>query len=66
MTSVWSGRSGHEVGDETREDIPYYHRIAAVRGVSAAFPMPVGIRFPKDGETEVSCMRALWQGLKDE
>lgn len=56
----------HKVGDEIREDLQYYHRIVAVVVVSAAFPVPLGIRFQKDGETEVSCTLALLHDLKDE
>ncbi len=57
---------GHKVGDELREDIQYYHRIGAVLGVSAAFPIPLGIRFQKDGETQVSCTLTLLHDLKDQ
>lgn len=56
----------HKVAGEIREDIQYYHRIVAVMVVSAAFPIPLGIRFQKDGETEVSCTLALLHDLKDE
>lgn len=56
----------HKVGNEVREDVQYYHRIAVVMVVSAAFPIPLGIRFQKDGETEVSCTLALLHDLRDE
>ena len=56
----------HKVGDEFREDIQYYHRIVAVMVVSTAFPIPLGIRFQKDGETEVACTLALLHDLKDQ
>lgn len=58
-------RVSHKVGNEVREDVQYYHRIAVVMVVSAAFPIPLGIRFQKDGETEVSCTLALLHDLKD-
>jgi hypothetical protein len=44
-------------------DIQYYHRIAAVTLVSSPFPIPLGIRFQKDGEGEVGCALALLQDL---
>ncbi len=56
----------HKVGDELREDIQYYHRLVAVMVVSTAFPIPLGIRFQKNGETEVSCTLALLHDLKDQ
>ncbi len=54
----------HKVGDELRDDIQYYHRIVAVMVVSTAFPIPLGIRFQKDGETEVSSTLVLLHDLK--
>jgi hypothetical protein len=56
----------HKVGDELREDIQYYHRIVAVMVVSGSFPVPLGIRFQKDGETEVSCTLALLHDLNEQ
>lgn len=56
----------HKVREEWREDIQYYHRIAAVMVVSTVFPIPLGIRFQKNGETEVSCTLALLHDLKDQ
>lgn len=56
----------HKVGDEFREDIQYYHRILAVMVVSTAFPIPLGIRFQKDGETEVACTLALLHDWRDQ
>jgi hypothetical protein len=44
----------HKVHGQTRKDLPYYHRIVAVVEVSTRFPLPLGIRFQKDGETEVA------------
>jgi hypothetical protein len=49
----------HVVGGELREDIQYYHRICAVTVVSSSFPIPLGIRFQKNGESEVACSVAL-------
>ena len=53
----------HKVNGELREDIQYYHRLCLVSVVSSAFPIPLGIRFPKNGETEVACSLALLQTL---
>jgi len=55
----------HKVDGEWREELQYYHRICAVTIVSSAFPIPLGIRFQKDGETEVSCSLSLLQDLLD-
>ena len=55
----------HKVDGELREDIQYYPRIAALTVVSAAFPIPLGIRFQSHGETEVACTLALLQDLID-
>jgi hypothetical protein len=53
----------HKVRGEIRTDIQYYHRIVAVVIVSTPFPVPLGIRFQKDGEGEVACALALLQDL---
>jgi DDE family transposase len=53
----------HKVGGELRTDVQYYHRIVAVVIVSTPFPIPLGIRFQKDGEAEVACALALLQDL---
>jgi hypothetical protein len=53
----------HKVRGEMRTDIQYYHRIVAVVIVSTPFPVPLGIRFQKDGEAEVPCALALLQDL---
>ena len=55
----------HRVDGELREEMQYYHRICAVTIVSSAFPIPLGIRFQKNGETEVSCSLSLLQDLLD-
>ena len=55
----------HTVDGELREELQYYHRICAVTIVSSAFPIPLGIRFQKNGETEVSCSLSLLQDLLD-
>jgi hypothetical protein len=54
-----------KVGGERRRDIQTYHRIVAVTVVSAAFPIPLGIRFQKQGEDEVECALGLLQELRD-
>lgn len=53
----------HKVDGETRTDIQYYHRIVAVVLVSTPFPIPLGVRFQKNGEGEVACALALLQDL---
>lgn len=53
----------HKVNGELREDIQYYHRLCLVTVVSSGFPIPLGIRFQKNGETEVACSLALLQQL---
>ena len=53
----------HVVEGEPREDIQYYHRICVVSVVSSAFPIPLGIRFQKKGEDEVSCSLDLLREL---
>jgi hypothetical protein len=55
----------HMVDGELREELQYYHRLCAVTVVSSAFPIPLGIRFQKDGESEVSCTLSLLQDLLD-
>src|SRR5207245_6806143 len=44
-------------------DIQYYHRIVVVAVVSTSFPIPLGLRFQKNGEGEVTCALALLQDL---
>src|SRR3989442_14702782 len=44
-------------------EIQYYRRIVVVVLVSTAFPVPLGIRFQKNGESEVACALALLQDL---
>jgi hypothetical protein len=53
----------HKVRGELRTDVQYYHRIVAVVVVSTPVPIPLGIRFQKDGEAEVPCALALLQDL---
>lgn len=53
----------HKVRGEMRTDLQYYHRLVAVTIVSTPFPIPLGIRFQKDGEAEVPCALALLQDL---
>jgi hypothetical protein len=49
----------HQVDGQRRKDTQYYHRIVAVVLVRMPFPLPLGIRFQKDGETEVAGAIAL-------
>src|SRR5260370_25763509 len=53
----------HKVNGEMQTDIQYYHRIVVVVLVSTDFPIPLGVRFQKNGEGEVSCALALLQDL---
>jgi hypothetical protein len=53
----------HKVNGEMRTDIQYYHRIVVVALVSTPFPIPLGVRFQKNGEGEVACALALLQDL---
>jgi hypothetical protein len=54
-----------KVNDEIRTDIQYYHRIVVVTVVSTRVPIPLGVRFQKNGETEVACALALIKDLVD-
>ncbi len=53
----------HKVKGEMRTDIQYYHRIVVAALVSTPFPIPLGVRFQKNGEGEVSCALALLKDL---
>jgi hypothetical protein len=53
----------HKVDGELRKDIQYYHRIVAAVVVSSEFPVPLGIRFQKNGEDEVGCAVELLRDL---
>lgn len=53
----------HKVNGEMKTEIQYYHRIAVVALVSTSFPIPLGVRFQKNGEGEVACSLALLQDL---
>ena len=53
----------HKVEGQMRKDMQYYHRIVAVVLVSSPFPIPLGIRFQKKGESEVACAMALLREL---
>jgi hypothetical protein len=53
----------HKVRGELRTDVQYYHRIVAVVVVSTPIPIPLGIRFQRDGEAEVPCALLLLQDL---
>mgnify|MGYP005842012207 CR=1 FL=1 len=52
-----------KVDGQLQECTQYYHRISAVTVVSTPFPVFLGIRFQKSGETEVACSLALLQEL---
>jgi hypothetical protein len=56
----------HKVNGEMRTDIQYYHRIVVVAVVSTPFPIPLGLRFQKNGEGEVGCALALLQDLDNQ
>ena len=53
----------HKVNGEMQTDIQYYHRIVAITLVGTPFPIPLGVRFQKNGEGEVACALALLQDL---
>lgn len=55
-----------KVNGEIRTDIQYYHRIAVVTVVGTRVPVPLGVRFQKNGETEVACALALIKDLVDQ
>lgn len=55
----------HKVRGELCEEVQYYHKICLVTVVSSAFPIPLGIRFQKNGETEVACTLALLRDLSN-
>lgn len=56
----------HKVNGEMRTDLQYYHRIVTVAVVSTPFPIPLGLRFQKNGEGEVACASALLRDLDDQ
>lgn len=56
----------HKVAGVEREDIQYYHRLVAVVVVSAAFPVPLGLRFLRPGEEEVGPAGALLANLVEQ
>ena len=60
---VATGAIRRRVNGELKTDIQYYHRIVVVVLVSTSFPIPLGVRFQKNGEAEVSCALALLQDL---
>lgn len=53
----------HKVDGEPRKEIQYYHRLCLATVVSSDFPIPLGIRFQKKGESEVACSLALLEEL---
>jgi hypothetical protein len=53
----------HKVDDQPRKDTQYYHRLVAVVLVSTDFPVPLGLRFQREGEDEVACALPLLQEL---
>jgi len=52
-----------KVDGEIRECLQYYHRVSAVTLVSTPFPVFLGIRFQRAGETEVAASLDLLQQL---
>lgn len=52
-----------KVNGEMQTCVQYYHRVVAVTVVSSPFPVPLGVRFQKEGEGEVACAQALLQDL---
>jgi hypothetical protein len=58
-------RVQRRVQGELQESIQYYHRIVAVTVVSTPFSIPLGLRFQKQGETEVGCALGLLRELHE-
>src|ERR1700730_12368245 len=56
----------HKVNGVMRADIQYHHRIVVAAVVSTPFPIPLGLRFQKNGEGEVGCALALIQDLHNQ
>ena len=52
-----------KVDSELQEWTQYYHRLSAVTVVSTPFPIFLGVRLQKPGETEVACSLALLKEL---
>ena len=53
----------HKVEGQMLPAQQYYHRVVAVTVVSTPFPIPLGLRFQKNGEGEVPCALALLRDL---
>jgi hypothetical protein len=55
-----------KVDGELEEWTQYYHRLSAATVVSTPFPIFLGVRFQKPGETEAACsparIRRKWTG----
>ncbi len=58
-------RVQRKIQGELKESIQYYHRIVAVTVVSTPFSIPLGLRFQKQGETEIDCALTLLRDLND-
>ena len=54
-----------KVDGEPQKCTQYYHRLSAVTLASTPFPVFLGIRFQKSGETEVACSLALLRELAE-
>jgi hypothetical protein len=54
-----------KVDGEPQKCTQYYHRLSAVTLASTPFPVFLGIRFQKSGETEVACSLALLKELAE-
>jgi hypothetical protein len=54
-----------KVDGELQKCTQYYHRLSAVTLASTPFPVFLGIRFQKSGETEVACSLALLKELSE-
>ena len=54
-----------KIDGELQKSTQYYHRLSAVTLVSTPFPVFLGIRFQKPGETEVACSLALLKDLSE-
>ena len=54
-----------KVDGELQKCTQYYHRLSAVTLTSTPFPVFLGVRFQKSGETEVACSLALLKELSE-
>jgi hypothetical protein len=54
-----------KVDGELQTSVQYYHRLSAVTVANTPFPVFLGVRFQRSGETEVACSLALLEELTE-